>query len=554
MAFEELLQQVGDSGRFQIFTAVLLLLLNMLSAQHDFMENFTAAIPAHHCSVHLLDLKSKSNITTNLTMEVLLRLSIPLDPNQKPEQCRRFHQTQWQLLSPNVSAVNNTELETEPCLDGWTYDQSVFTSTIVTEWDLVCDFQSFRYFAQTISLAGHLVGSPISGIFGDKFGRKPLLVAAGLSFGILGFACAFAPSFSLYCLLRFLMSACLSALQNSSLALLLENTSQKWFPIIVTMKGLSLSANQALLAGLAYSIRDWHKLQLANTLPYFIVSLFVCCVAESVPWLMTTGKTEHALRELQRIARINGKKDVAPSLTTMVVRSKRKKELNETRSHSRIAEVIVNPTVVRTAIFASSLTFSGTFCSYGLLLDIQAFGKDIFLTQFLLAAADTPSKLFTCFIIRHVKRRPSVAFLLFMMGGSVMVTIFVPKEMHILRLIIFLFEKASYSTYISLCTAFISELSPTVLRSTLQGFYMFSFKLAATCAALALVTRKYFVHLPTILYVVTPMVASISLYFLPETYNLPLPNTIKDLEKRDRFWIKSNRNKQSKELLETTEV
>ncbi|XP_012887663.1 PREDICTED: solute carrier family 22 member 11-like [Dipodomys ordii] len=443
MAFEELLQQVGDSGRFQIFTAVLLLLLNMLSAQHDFLENFTAAIPAHHCSVRLLDLKSKSNITTNLTTEVLLRLSIPLDPNQKPEQCRRFHQTQWQLLSPNVSAVNNTELETEPCLDGWTYDQSVFTSTIVTEWDLVCDFQSFKYFAQTISLAGHLVGNPISGIFGDKFGRKPLLVAAGLSFGILGFACAFAPSFSFYCLLRFLMSACLSALQNSSLALLLENTSQKWFPIIITMKGLSLSANQALLAGLAYFIRDWHKLQLANTLPYFIVSLFVCCVSESVPWLMTTGKTEHALRELQRIARINGKKDVAQSLTTM---------------------------------------------------------------------------------------------------------------MHILRLIIFLFEKASYSTFISLCTAFISELSPTVLRSTLQGFYMFTFKLAATCAALALVTRKYFVHLPTILYAVTPMVASISLYFLPETYNLPLPNTIKDLEKRDRFWIKSNRNKQSKELLETTEV
>jgi hypothetical protein len=113
---------------------LILTFLNLLSSPHDFMENFTAAIPAHHCYVHLLDNpKSAANITINLTADALLRVSIPVGPNQKPEQCRRFRQTQWQLLDSNVSAMNNTELETEPCLDGWTYDQSVFTSTIVTE-------------------------------------------------------------------------------------------------------------------------------------------------------------------------------------------------------------------------------------------------------------------------------------------------------------------------------------------------------------------------------------------------------------------------------------
>ncbi|XP_048214418.1 solute carrier family 22 member 22-like isoform X2 [Perognathus longimembris pacificus] len=539
MAFEELLQQVGDCGRYHIFTTVLLILLGMLSSPHDFMENFTGAIPAHHCSVHLLDNPQlEFNITTNLTAKALLRVSILLDPNQNPEQCRRFHKTQWQLLIPNVTAAMNiTELETEPCLDGWTYDQSVFTSTIVTEWDLVCDFQSFKYFAQTITLAGHLVGTPISGILSDKFGWKPLLVATALGFGILGIACAFAPSFILYCFFKFLMSACLSAFQNSSIIILLEGTSQKWYPRVATVKGLSWSAGHALLAGLAYAIRDWHKLQLAISLPFFILSFFVCWVSESVLWLMTNGKTERALRELQRIANINGKKDVAQSLTTEMIRFNMKERRNETRSHCRITEVIVNPTVFRTALFKWSFLFAGFFSYYGLLLDIRVLGTDIFMTQFLLAVTDFPSKLASYFIIRHVKRRPSVAFLLCMMGGSIIVIIFVPIEMNILRLIIFLFGKACYSSFSVLCTVFTTELSPTILRSTLQAFYIFSLRISMTCASLVLVTGKYFVHLPMILYGVLPIVALTSLYFLPETYNLPLPNTIKDLEKREAYQL-----------------
>lgn len=40
---------------------------------------------------------------------------------------------------------------------------------------------------------------------------------------------------------------------------------------------------------------------------------------ESVRWLMTTGKTEQAIKNLQKIAFINGKKDIAHNLTTEVL-------------------------------------------------------------------------------------------------------------------------------------------------------------------------------------------------------------------------------------------
>lgn len=134
MTVDEILQHVGENGRFQISRAVLYFIICLLSSPHDLMENFTAAIPNHHCSVKLLDHhRSEINITMNLTTEALLKVSIPMGPDQKPEKCRRFRHTQWHFLDSNVSVPNNTELETEPCLDGWTYDHSDFTSTIVTE-------------------------------------------------------------------------------------------------------------------------------------------------------------------------------------------------------------------------------------------------------------------------------------------------------------------------------------------------------------------------------------------------------------------------------------
>ncbi|GAB1299373.1 Solute carrier family 22 member 22 [Apodemus speciosus] len=133
MDFDEILHHVGDSGRFQIWMIVILNILAMVYSPHDVMENFTAAIPAHHCSVNLDNLRSENGTVMNLTTEALMKISIPMGPNQKPEQCRRFKHTQWQFLDSNISTSNSTELETEPCLDGWTYDHSVFTSTIVTE-------------------------------------------------------------------------------------------------------------------------------------------------------------------------------------------------------------------------------------------------------------------------------------------------------------------------------------------------------------------------------------------------------------------------------------
>ena len=129
-AFTEFLEQAGGSGLFQALQ-ILTFLFSVWVPFQLFVENFSAAFPGHCCWAHLLD--NGSEAPTNLGSEALLPVSILPGPNDGGPKCLHFRHPQWQLLDPNAMAANWSKADTEPCADGWVFNLSVFTSTIVTE-------------------------------------------------------------------------------------------------------------------------------------------------------------------------------------------------------------------------------------------------------------------------------------------------------------------------------------------------------------------------------------------------------------------------------------
>lgn len=134
MAFNDLLKQVGGVGRFQRIQVTLVVLPLVLMASHNTLQNFTAAIPTHHC---------RPPAHANLSQDGGLQAWLPRDTQGRFQSCLRFTSPQGTPPFADGTEANSTGT-TEPCIDGWIYDNSTFPSTIVTEVSLAL-FQFLLY-------------------------------------------------------------------------------------------------------------------------------------------------------------------------------------------------------------------------------------------------------------------------------------------------------------------------------------------------------------------------------------------------------------------------
>lgn len=134
MAFSDLLEQVGSTGRFQILHVTLLSMPILMMASHNLLQNFVASVPPHHCAPYAnFSMSSKGD---------MLRATVPLGPNGQPERCRRYAYPQWQLLNSNSSESlqeeDVEEIEMQKCEDGWYYNMTEMSSTIISEVSVKC--------------------------------------------------------------------------------------------------------------------------------------------------------------------------------------------------------------------------------------------------------------------------------------------------------------------------------------------------------------------------------------------------------------------------------
>uniref|UniRef100_A0A8C5BXS5 Major facilitator superfamily (MFS) profile domain-containing protein n=1 Tax=Gadus morhua TaxID=8049 RepID=A0A8C5BXS5_GADMO len=529
MGFVDLLDQIGGFGRFQWLHVTLISLPGLLMASQNLLNNFVAGMPAHHCTPsanHSIPYQYNHSATM-----VSLYIYIVICGVMR---CR-YVTPQWHQLLMNSTAPPadlTSAVETEACLDGWTFDQSEFDSTIVTEWDLVCSLRPLKQMSQTIYMGGVLAGAIIFGGLSDRFGRKVILSWSYLQLAILGSCTALSPSYAIFCTLRFLSGMSVSGIILNSVSLKVE-----WIPtssrtLVGTLSSFFFTFGQMILAGLGFWLRDWRKLQVAVCLPYFLFSFYSWWLTESARWLVLNRRSEEALKSIQQVARINGKKDVNITLEVAVLHSHMNKEIVASKSSYSAYDLLRTGGMRRISVCLVAVWFSTSFAYYGLAMDLQKFGVNVYLMQIIFGAVDIPAKLLALLMLTFLGRRVTQAACLFLSALVIFINIFVPTDMQTLRTTLACLGKGFTSSSFTCVYLYTGELYPTVVRQTGMGFVSTMARIGSMAAPAVLILDEVIPALPSIVYGGAAVIAGVFACFLPETRDIPLPDTIEDVEDR----------------------
>ncbi|KAL3856230.1 hypothetical protein ACJMK2_011007, partial [Sinanodonta woodiana] len=261
LQLDELLSQLGNPGKYQkvIF---MLIALNYLPVvfSHVIMA-FIGSTPKHQCYSKSFESKQDSQQMTsgNLIDNSSMTANQSFIVDKRLNKCRAEYFFQSEQ---NVSVV---------CGVGGAgkinYNKEPRETTIVTEWNLVCDIGYLSSLANTIFYVGVMLGSIFFGHIADKFGRRLVMLLTLFMSIFVGVGIAFAPWYWLFVALRFIQGILIQGLHTSSCTLAMELFLPKYWSHAGVLLECFWGFGVMLLPALAYLIQDWRYLQLATCLP-----------------------------------------------------------------------------------------------------------------------------------------------------------------------------------------------------------------------------------------------------------------------------------------------
>ncbi|XP_010750841.1 solute carrier family 22 member 6 isoform X2 [Larimichthys crocea] len=531
MPFGDLLEMVGSTGRFQVLHVTLLSIPVLMMASHNLLQNFVANVPLHYCKAH-------TNLSqSQLSPEETLLITVPLDQKGKPERCQRYVTPQWHLLVKNGSSAEQVDthgfdVDLQGCTDGWSYDITERSSTIISDWDLVCDMRSLKQMGQTVYMGGVLVGAVIFGGLSDRYGRRILLLISNMLMAVSGTCVAFSNSFALFCLFRFGCGMALSGLGLNTFSLIVEWIPTRVRTVVGTLTGYCYTLGQLFLAVLAYFIRDWRWLTLAVSLPFYVFFLFSWWFHESSRWLVLSNNSEKAIKNLKSVARFNGRHEEGEKIDIKMLQESMKKEMSGSQGSYSVLDLFRTPTMRSMTVCLSAVWLSTSFAYYGLAMDLQKFGVDIYLIQVIFGAVDIPAKIIMTVSMSFIGRRPSQSGALILAGITILINVLVPYEQQTVRTCLAVMGKGCLAASFNCCYLYSGELFPTIIRQNGMGCVSMMARVGAMVAPMVILTRDSIPWLPGLIYGGAPILSGVAAIFLPETLGSPLPDTIQDVEDR----------------------
>lgn len=300
--FDALLSTLGY-GRWQVpGVVVTLLVASQIPAQLVGSPLLSGPMPFRCSRDNEVEFTEPSS-TAYFNNECLSPASPP------PGAARPLPPNSTELFPSNGTQPLRTGMESCPVIE---YDTSIFTSTIISEFHLVCERESLQPLFQMMYTVGIIFGSLFGGYIGDKWGRRRAVQGGVVVYIAVVLAMALVPSFVFVLVMRVMAGVTHQCMLIPVWSLALESCPTRHRSLVGMLLGLPYSLFVMVLAGVGYFVRTWKYLMLVCCAPTLALLPLSFIMDESARWLIQQERREEAKKVLRKAVRQNKAKLPVP--------------------------------------------------------------------------------------------------------------------------------------------------------------------------------------------------------------------------------------------------
>jgi len=418
------------------------------------------------------------------------------------------------------------------------------SSSIESEWGLVCDQNYLSKATMSVFMAGVMTGAFFLGKLADSIGRKRSVTLTVVGIIVFNTISAYARGYALYVCAKFGVGFFCAG--NILAIFVLGNElvgPSKRSIVGVTLQSF-FSIGIVLISLVAYYIKHWRELTLLISflgIPFVFLHWYL---PESPRWLVSHGKQGEALKVLEEIARGNGTKlsnKVRLEAENVLEKTEDPKDADKVSGESR-SEGLLD--LFRTSSLAvATLTqlyswFVNSASYYGLTLAAGGTGGDLYTATALSGAVEIPAYLLTNYLLGARGRRFTLAAFM-ITGGLACLAIqflsffggvsggFVPSVISSCALL----GKLSLAASFAVVYIHSGEIFPTSIRNSAMGLMSVAARVGGILAPFIVLLGSLATNLQFTVFGLLSLTAGLLNLRLPETLGKPLPDNMTHMER-----------------------
>ncbi|XP_021396319.2 solute carrier family 22 member 2 [Lonchura striata] len=525
---DDILEHVGEFDRFQKQTFFVLCLLSASFTPVYVGVFFFGFTPEHRCSSPgVAELSQRCG----WSLEEQLNHTVPEwdgHGGSFSSRCRRY-EVDWNTTGisctdPLGSLVGSgSTVPLGPCRDGWVYDFP--GSSIVTEFDLVCeDSWKLDLFQSSVN-AGFFIGSLNIGYIADRFGRKFCLLTTIFANIVCGILLVFVPNYVWIVIIRFLQGLVSKGCWTAAYILVTEVVGPQYRRMVGILYQAAFSVGLLVFDGIAYALPHWRWLQLTVTLPTCFLLLYYWCLPESPRWLISQGKNDKAMKIISNMAKINQKK--MPSHFKDI----KFEEEDCGKQNPSLMDLFRTPQIRKNTLILMYNWFTSSVLYQGLIMHMGMASENMYLDFLYSALVEFPAAFIIIITIDRVGRRYPWAVSNLVAGAACLATALVPEDIHWLKVITACIGRMGITMAFEMVCFVNTELYPTYIRNLGVMVCSSLCDIGGVIAPFVVYRLVEIWHdLPLIVFTVLGLIAGGLVLLLPETKGRVLPETMEDVE------------------------